>query len=223
MNRVTVIQDAWHQCPITNASQRAYSGQPHTDVEIMKFLVLPILDEIMSNLFVYVNILAITIQQVCSNKTLLVWSIWSNLSPTLHKTPCYGPGSQLWRANGTSLHLALTTKFPTWCVEGVRVGTAYWRKSVACDRGGLPQGVNQWNKGNIIWIMVLLYNKIVSHTISATRDTWDVWMCPRAFDNRYIKHWILFSRTWKKLSRGNCYTTDSQTHIYMQIQMWKTI
>ena len=223
MNKVTVIQDAWHQCPITNASQRAHSGQPHTDVEILKFLVLPILDEIMSNIFVYVNILAITIQQVCSNKTLLVWSIWSNLSPTLHKTPCYGPGSQLWRANGTSLHLALTTKFPTWCVEGVRVGTAYWRKSVACDRGGLPQGVNQWNKGNIIWIMVLLCNKIVSHTISATRDTWDVWMCPRAFDNRYIKHWILFSRTWKKLSRGNCYTTDSQTHIYMKIQMWKTI
>ena len=106
------------QCPITNASQRAHSTQPHTDVEIMKFLVLPFLDEILSNLFVYVNILAITIQQVCSNKTLLVWSIWPNLSQTLRKTPCYGPGSQLWRANGRGLYLALTTKFPTWCVEG---------------------------------------------------------------------------------------------------------
>ena len=114
----------WSQCPITNASQRAYSAQPHTDVEIMKFLVLSFLDEILSNLFVCVKILAIIIQQVCSNKTLLVWSIWPNLSQTHHKTPCYGPGSQLWRANGRGLYLALTTKFPTWCVEGVSVGTA---------------------------------------------------------------------------------------------------
>ena len=153
---------AWQQCPITNASQRAHSAQPHIDVEIMKFLVLPFVGEILSNLFVYVNILAITIQQVCSNKTLLVWSIWPNLSHTLHKTPYYGPGSQLWHANGRGLYLALTTKFPTWCVEGVSVGTASWRKSVVCHRGGLPQGVNQWNKGNIIWIMVLMYNKIIS-------------------------------------------------------------
>ena len=105
------------------------------------------------------NILAITIQQVCSNKTLLVWSIWPNLAQTLHKTPYYGPGSQLWRANDRGLYLALTTKFPTWCVEGVSVGTASWRQSVVCHRGGLPQGVNQWNKGNIIWIMVLMYKK----------------------------------------------------------------
>ena len=180
------------QCPITNASQRAHSAQPHTDAEIMTFLVLPFLDEILSNLFVYVNILAITIQQVCSNKTLLVWSIWPNLSQTLHKTPCYGPGSQLWRANGRGLYLALTTKFPTWCVERVSVGTASWRKSVVCRRGGLPQGVNQWNKGNIIWIMAVMYNKIISHKISATRYRWDVWMCPKPFDNRYINHWIFF-------------------------------
>ena len=85
-----------NQCPITNASQRAHSAQPHTDAEIMTFLVLPFLDEILSNLFVYVNILAIKIQQVCSNKTLLVWSIWPNLSQTLHKTPCYGPGIEAW-------------------------------------------------------------------------------------------------------------------------------
>ena len=85
------------QCPITNASQRAHSAQPHTDVEIMTFLVLPFLDEILSNLFVYMNLLGITIQQVCSNKTLLVWIIWPNLSQTLHKKHCYGPGSQLWR------------------------------------------------------------------------------------------------------------------------------
>ena len=71
------------------------------------------------------------------------------------------------------------------------------------------------NKGNIIWIMVLMYNKIISHKISATRDTWDVWMCPKPFGNRYINHWIFFIRTWKKLSRGNCYTTDSQTHTYI--------
>ena len=191
----------------------------------MKFLVLPSLDEILSNLYVYVKILAITIQHVCSNKTLLVWSIWPNLSQTLHKTPCYGHGSHLWRANGRGLYLALTTKFPTWCVEGVSVGTAYWRKSVVCDRVGLLQGVNLWNKGNIIWIMVLMYNKIISHKISATWDTWDVWMCPKPFDNRYINHWIFFGRTWKKLSRGNCYTTDSQTriYIYMKIQLSKTI
>ena len=135
--------DQPQQCPITNASQRVHSAQPHTDVEIMKFLVLPFLDEILSNLFVYVNILAITIQQVCSNKTLLVWSIWPNLSQTTHKTPCYGPGSQLWRANGRGLYLALTTKFPTWCVERVSVGTASWRRSVVCHRGGLPQGVGK--------------------------------------------------------------------------------
>ena len=63
---------AFAQCPITNASQRAHSAQPHTDVEIIKFLVLPFLDGILSNLFVYVNILAITIQQVCSKKNPLV-------------------------------------------------------------------------------------------------------------------------------------------------------
>ena len=93
-------------------------------------------------------------QQVCSNKPFLVWRIWQNLSQTLHKTTCYGPGSHLWRANGRGLYLSLTTKFPTWCVEGVSVGTASWRKSVVCYRGGIPQGVNQWNKGNIIWIRV---------------------------------------------------------------------
>ena len=70
--------------------------------------------------------------------------------------------------------------------------------------------------------MVLMYNIIISHKISATRDTWwDVWMCPKPFDNRYINHWIFFRRTWKKLSRGNCYTTDSQTHIYMKIKCRK--
>ena len=113
----------------------------------MKFLVLPFLDEILSNLFVYVNIFAITIQQVYSNKTLLICSIWPNLSQTHRKTPCYEPGSQLWCANGRGLYLALTTKFPTWCVDGVSVGTASWRKSVVCDRGGLPQGVISEIKG----------------------------------------------------------------------------
>ena len=78
--------------PITNASQRARSAQPHTDVEIIKFLVLTILDKILSNLFVYVNKLAITIQQVCSYKTLLVWSIWPNLAQTLQKHPAMGLG-----------------------------------------------------------------------------------------------------------------------------------
>ena len=138
----STIYNTCCQCPITNASQRAHSAQPHTDVEIMKFLVLPFLDEILSNLFVCVNILAIIIQQVCSNKTILVWSIWPNLSQTLHKTPCYGPGSQLWRANGRGLYLALTTKFPTWCVEGVSVGTALLK-----DVCGLRQGwFTTWGK-----------------------------------------------------------------------------
>ena len=192
----------------------AHLAQPDRDVEIMKFLILPFLDEILSNLFVYLNILAITIRQVCSNKPFLVWRIWQNLSQTLHKTPCYGPGSHLWRTNGRGLYLSLTTKFPTWCVEGVSVGTASWRKSVVCHRGGIPQGVNQWNKGNIIWSRVLLCSKIISHNIWATGATWDVWMCPKSFDNRY-NHWILFNQTWMNLSRGNCYTIDSQTHIYV--------
>ena len=144
------------QCLITNASQRAHSAQPHSDVEIMKFLILSFFDEILSNLFVYMNIMAITIQQVCSNKTLLVWNIWQDLSKSLHKTPCYGPGSQLWHGNGRGLYLAQTTEFQTWCVEGVSVGTASWRKSVVCHRGGIPQGVNQWNKQKIIWNRVLL-------------------------------------------------------------------
>ena len=109
-----------------------------THVEIMKFLVLPFLDKILSNIFVYMNILAIITQQVRSNKTLLVWSIWPNLSQTLHKTPCYGPGSELWRANGRGLYLAPTTKFPTWCVSRVSVGphTDSFMKEVC----GLPQG-----------------------------------------------------------------------------------
>ena len=148
------------------------------------------------------------------------FEVFGHFPHTLHKTPCYGPGSQLWRANGRGLYLALTTKFSTCCVQRVSVGTASWRKSVVCHRGGLPQGVNQWNKGDIIFSMVLLYNKSISHKIAATWDTWDVWMCPKPFDNRYINHWILFSRTWKKLSRGNCYTTDSK-HTYMKIQMSK--
>ena len=143
------------------------------------------------------------------------FEVFDQICPKLStKHPAMGLGSQLWRANGRGLYLALTTKFPTWCVERVSVGTASWRKSVVCHRGGLPQGLNQWNIGNIIWIMVLMYNKIISHRISATRDTWDVWRCPKPFDNRYINHWIFFSRTLKKLSRGNCYTTDSKTHIY---------
>ena len=176
--------------PLSTATHRCRNNE---------FFVLPFHDEILSNLFVYVNILAITIQQVSNNKTLLVWSIWPNLFQTLHKTPCYGPGSQLWRANGRGLYLALTTKFPTWCVEGVSVGRASWRKSVVCHRGGLPQGVNHWNKVNIIWIMVLMYNKIISHTISATQDTWDVWMYPKPFDNRSINHWIFFQSDFEEV------------------------
>ena len=85
----------------------------------MKFLILPFLGEILSNLFVRMNILAITIQQTCSYKTLLVWNIWQNVSQTFHKTPSCGPGSQLWLANGRGLYLTPTTEFPTWCVEGV--------------------------------------------------------------------------------------------------------
>ena len=82
-----------------------------SNVKTIKFLVLTFFLEILSNLFVYVNILAITIQQVCSNKILLVWSIWPQLSQIIHTTPCCGPGSQLWCANGRGLYLALTTKF----------------------------------------------------------------------------------------------------------------
>ena len=182
------LDNALGQCLITNASQRAHSAQLHTDVEIMKFLVLPFLDEILSNLFVYLNILAITIQQVCSNKAFLVWNIWQNLSQTLHKTPCYGLGSHLWRANGSGLYLALTTKFPTWCVERGQCGNSFMKE--VC---GLPQGwCTTWDKsvkkGNIIWIRVLLYSKIISHKISATRDTWDVWMCPKSFDKSQQVH-----------------------------------
>ena len=44
------------QCLITNASQRAQPAQPHTDVEIMKFLTISFLDEILWNLSVYMNI-----------------------------------------------------------------------------------------------------------------------------------------------------------------------
>ena len=158
----TVSEYVSHQCPITNASQRAHSAQPHIDVEIMKFLVLSFLDEILSNLFVYVNILAITIQQVCSDKTLLVCSICPNLSQTLHKTPCYGP---------------------------------------------------RWlNKGNIIWIMVLMYNNIISHKISATHEIDAMCECAQS----HLSTGAL--TTW-----GNCYTTDSQTHIYMKIKLSKTI
>ena len=40
----------------------AHLAQPDRDVEIMKFLVLPFLDEILSNLFVYLNILAAGLQ-----------------------------------------------------------------------------------------------------------------------------------------------------------------
>ena len=118
----------------------------------MNFLVLAFLDEILTNRFVYVDILVFTIQQVCSNKTLLVWSSWPNLSLTLHKTPWYGPGSQLWRANGRGLYLALTTKFPTWCVEGSvwgqlnegSLGSATWvvyHKGYISERKGIPFGL----------------------------------------------------------------------------------
>ena len=94
-----------NQCFITNASQRVHSAQPHTDVVMMIFLVLPFLDEILSNLFAYMNILSITTQQVCSYKTLLVWNVWQNLSKTLYNTLCYGSGSQLWRVNAL-LHIS---------------------------------------------------------------------------------------------------------------------
>ena len=122
------------------------------------------------NLFVWMNILAITIQQICSYKTLLVWNIWQNVSQTFHKTPSYGPGSQLWLANGRDLYLTPTTEFPTWYVEGVSAGTGSWRASVVCHRGGIPQGVSQLNKGTFILNRVMLYTKIISHKVSATRD-----------------------------------------------------
>ena len=136
----------------------------------MKFLILPFLDEILSNLFVWMNILAITIQQICSYKTLLVWNIWQNVSQTFHKTPSYGPGSELWPANGRGLYLTPTTEFPTWCVEAVSAGAGSWRTSVVCHRGGIPQGVCQLKKGSFILNRVMLYTKIISHEDSATRD-----------------------------------------------------
>ena len=211
------------QCPIANASQRPHSAQPHTDVEIMKFLVLPFVDEILSNLFAYVNILVITIQQVCSNKTLLVWSIWPNLSQTLHKAPYYGPGSQLWRANGRGLYLAQTTKFPTWCVEVVSVGTASWRKYVVCHRGGLPQGVNQWNKGNIIWIMVLMYNKIISDKKFQQLEIHEMCECAQSHLTTGTLTIGYFSVGHGRSCREVIVTQLTHKHTYMKIKISKTI
>ena len=101
-------------------------------------------------------------KQVSTNKTILVWNIRQHLSHNLHKTPCYGSGRQLWCVNGRSLYLAPTTKFPTWRVERVSVGTALWKKYVISHRVGIPLGISQWNLGNIIWIRVLRFSKIIS-------------------------------------------------------------
>ena len=132
--QLTISQHWFRQCPITNASQRAHSAQPHTDVEIMKFLVLSFLDEILSNLFVYVNILAITVQQVCSNKTLLVWSIWPNYPKLSTKHPAMGLGvscgSQWQRFIFSPNH-----KIPNLVCWGGQCGDNFMKE--VC---GLPQG-----------------------------------------------------------------------------------
>ena len=57
--------------------------------KIMKYPGNQFLGEIFSNTFMYMNILAITIQQVYSHKNSPIWTIWHSLSQNLHHPPCY--------------------------------------------------------------------------------------------------------------------------------------
>ena len=84
--------------------------------------------------------------QSSSNKTLLVWNIWQNLSQTVHKTPCYRSGRQLWCANGRGLNLAPTTEFPTWLYWGGQCGDRFMMEVCGMPDGWYtPRG--KWNKG----------------------------------------------------------------------------
>ena len=135
------------------------------------------------------------------------------MSQTFHKTPSYGPGSQLLLANGRCLYLTPTTEFPTWCVEGVSAGTGSWRASVVCHRGGIPHWVSQWNKGTFIQNRIMLYTKIISHKVSATRDRY---VSVRShLTTSTPKHQILFNQILKKLSGGNL-LHNWHTYTYIQ-------
>ena len=73
-----------NHCCITNAIQRFYSTQPHTFLEIIKFLIFPVLNGFLSNIFVCINTVATAIPHVCSNTK----------DPQLSATrpPCCGSG-----------------------------------------------------------------------------------------------------------------------------------